>query len=151
MHKHVFLNYNITNMLLFTKQNIPKSYVQIFWSSTYSGFCHVQIEIKISLLLVSDLDTTPNLIVSGCFDRLLRVWTLPDCNLIRTIPAKHAINCVSVCDDLVAACSRTGKVAGSPNVIIWRISTGDLVRTLDVPSCCFVKVRWYLLLTTKVA
>ena len=142
MHKHVFLNYNITNMLLFTKQKIsPMFFVFVF------GFFdhHVQIDIKISLFLVSDLDTTPNLIVSGCFDRLLRVWTLPDCNLIRTIPAKHAINCVSVCDDLVAACSRTGKVAGTPNVIIWRISTGDLVRTLDVPSCCFVKVRWYLL------
>ena len=108
--------------------------------SLCSGICHVQIDIKISLFLVSDLDTTPNLIVSGCFDRLLRIWTLPDCNLIRTIPAKHAINCVSVCNDLVAACSRTGKVAGSPNVLIWRISTGDLVRSLDVPSCCFVKV-----------
>ena len=106
-----------------------------------SGFSHVRIASKIRLIfLVSDLDTTPNLIVSGCFDRLLRIWTLPDCNLIRTIPAKHAINCVSVCNDLVAACSRTGKVAGSPNVLIWRISTGDLVRSLDVPSCCFVKV-----------
>jgi len=89
--------------------------------------------------------------VSGCFDRLLRVWTLPDCNLIRTIPAKHAINCVSVCDDLVAACSRTGKVAGTPNVIIWRISTGDLVRTLDVPSCCFVKLDCDKLVTLVAA
>ena len=93
-------------------------------------------------ITVSDLDTSSEYIVSGCFDRIIRVWSFPDCRLIRTIEARHAINCVSVCDDLVATCSRTGCAASpsAPNVIIWRISTGDIVRTLDLPSCCFVKV-----------
>ena len=98
--------------------------------------------VYLSLITVSDLDTSSDFIVSGCFDRLLRVWSFPDCRLIRTIEARHAVNCVSVCDDLVATCSRTGCAASpsAPNVIIWRISTGDIIRTLDLPSCCFVKV-----------
>ena len=89
---------------------------------------------------VSDLDTSKDVIVSGCFDRLLRVWSFPDCNLRLTIDAKHAVNCVSVCKDLVATCSRTGKTAGVPNVLIWNVYTGDLVTSLDLSSACFVKV-----------
>ena len=57
------------------------------------------------------------------------------------IDAKHAVNCVSVCKELVATCSRTGKTAGQPNVIIWNVYTGDMVRSLDLSSACFVKVR----------
>ena len=51
----------------------------------------------LSLFLVSDLDTSSDVIVSGCFDRILRVWSFPDCEHLRTIDAKHAVNCVSVC------------------------------------------------------
>jgi len=102
---------------------------------------------------ISDLDTSSDFIVSGCFDRLLRVWSFPDCRLIRTIEARHAVNCVSVCGDLVATCSRTGCAASpsAPNVIIWRISTGDIIRTLDLPSCCFVKLDHDKLVTLVAA
>ena len=89
---------------------------------------------------VSDLDTSKDVIVSGCFDRLLRIWSFPDCNLRLTIDAKHAVNCVSVCKELAATCSRTGRSTGTPNVIIWNIFTGDMVRALDLPSACFVQV-----------
>ena len=94
----------------------------------------------IYFILVSDLDTSSDVIVSGCFDRILRVWSFPDCEHLRTIDAKHAVNCVSVCKELVATCSRTGKTAGQPNVIIWNVYTGDMVRSLDLSSACFVKV-----------
>ena len=50
----------------------------------------------IYFILVSDLDTSSDVIVSGCFDRILRVWSFPDCEHLRTIDAKHAVNCVSV-------------------------------------------------------
>ena len=43
------------------------------------------------------------MIVSGSFDRCLRVWSLPDCELLRTIDAKHPVNCVSVNGDVVAS------------------------------------------------
>jgi len=89
---------------------------------------------------ISDLDTSSDVIVSGCFDRILRVWSFPDCEHLRTIDAKHAVNCVSVCKELVATCSRTGKTAGQPNVIIWNVYTGDMVRSLDLSSACFVKL-----------
>ena len=52
---------------------------------------------KFFLFSVSDLDTSSDVIVSGCFDRILRVWSFPDCEHLRTIDAKHAVNCVSVC------------------------------------------------------
>ena len=90
--------------------------------------------------IVSDLDTSKDVIVTGCFDRLLRIWSFPECTLRLTIDAKHAVNCVSVCKELAATCSRTGRSSGTPNVIIWNIFTGDMVRALDLPSACFVQV-----------
>ena len=94
-------------------------------------------------ILVSDLDTSKDVIVTGCFDRLLRIWSFPDCSLRLTIDAKHAVNCVSVCKELAATCSRTGRSSGTPNVIIWNIFTGDMVRALDLPSACFVQVSCF--------
>ena len=89
---------------------------------------------------VSDLDTSADVIVSGCFDRLIRVWSFPDCQLKLTIEVKHAVNCVSVCNDLVASCSRTGRTIGVPNVMLWNIHNGQMIRALELPSACFVKV-----------
>lgn len=94
-----------------------------------------------AIVLVSDLDTSSEVIVSGCFDRLLRVWSFPDCQLQRTIETRHAVNCVSVCKELVATCSRTGRTAGVPNVIIWNVHTGQMAKSLDLSSACFVKVH----------
>ena len=93
--------------------------------------------------IVSDLDTSKDVIVTGCFDRLLRIWSFPDCSLRLTIDAKHAVNCVSVCKELAATCSRTGRSSGTPNVIIWNIFSGDMVRALDLPSACFVQVSCF--------
>jgi len=89
---------------------------------------------------ISDLDTSPDVIVTGCFDRLIRIWSFPDCELKRTIDAKHAVNCISVCKELAATCSRTGRSTGTPNVIIWNIYTGDMVKSLELPSACFVQL-----------
>ena len=52
---------------------------------------------------VSDLDTKDDVIVSGGFDKTLKVWSLPDCQLLRTIDAKHPVNCVSVHGDVAAS------------------------------------------------
>ena len=67
------------------------------WGSEYYLGEILKFEINLGFnTLVSDLDTSSDVIVSGCFDRILKVWSFPDCQLLRTIDAKHVVNCVSV-------------------------------------------------------
>ena len=91
---------------------------------------------------VSDLATNKDYIVSGCFGRRLKVWSFPTCEFIRTIDTGHAVNCVDVHENLAATCSRTGKRQQvlMPNVKLWDLTSGNCIRSFDLPSACFVQV-----------
>ncbi len=97
--------------------------------------------------VVSDLDTTPTRLVTGCFGGQIKIWSLEqqgilDCPssdlrdplpLLHTVSAGHAVNCVCACAEarLVASCSRTGRRDGGEavaNVGLWDMDTGEKVR-----------------------
>ena len=119
-------------------------------------------------MIVSDLSASPKEIVTGCFGRKLKVWDFPSCDLRLSIDTGeanfklfvsvkatikmsscvalgHAVNCVSLWGDVAATCSRTGKRQQdmSPNVRLWDVNTGACLKSLDLPSACFVQVHWH--------
>ena len=96
---------------------------------------------------VSDLDTTPTRLVTGCFAGQIKIWSLEqgiiDCPsssdlrdplpLLHTVSAGHAVNCVCACAEarLAASCSRTGRRDGgeaAANVGLWDMDTGEELR-----------------------
>ena len=112
---------------------------------------------------VSDLEASENELYSGSLSGHIRSWSLPTCSLLLDIDAGHAVNCISVHDGIIASCSRYGtdlckrparfccialrhfrtgkqRPRGS-NVTLWDASTGLPLRTIDLPSACYVKVR----------
>ncbi len=94
--------------------------------------------------VVSDLDTTPTRLVTGCFGGQIKIWSLEDeidsssnirepLPLLHTLSAGHAVNCVCACAEarLAASCSRTGRRDGgeeADNVGLWDMDTGEEVR-----------------------
>ena len=109
------------------------------------------------ICLVSDVDSNNEMFISGCFGCRLNVWSFPACQKLQSIKACHPINCVSIeqhpvsklnttsgCRSILAAtCSRTGKINSfSPNVVLWNIVSGDCLKKFDLPSACFVQVRF---------
>ncbi len=102
---------------------------------------------KLIFCTVSDLDTTPTRLVTGCFGGQIKIWSLEQgiidssppsdlrdpLPLLHTVSAGHAVNCVCACAEarLVASCSRTGRRDGgeaAANVGLWDMDTGDEVR-----------------------
>ena len=79
------------------------------WPKSLKSICLLQSDFTVNpvstifCLLVSDLDSDYDVIVSGSFDRKIRVWSFPDCDLVREIDAKHPVNCVSVYGNVAAS------------------------------------------------
>ena len=106
------------------------------------------------------MDSNKEMFISGCFGCRLNVWSFPSCERIHSIKTCHPINCVSIEQHprtaagfsnsgnktvLAATCSRTGKINSfSPNVVLWNVVTGECVKKFDLPSACFVQVRFQL-------
>ncbi len=108
---------------------------------------------------VSDIDSAPGIIASGCLGKEISLWSLPDCGHLKTIETTHSVNCVSLKADekIVVSSSRTGNQPNhndgfkTANVIIWCTETGDALKELDVPSCCYVVIDKHKLLCLTAA
>ncbi len=111
---------------------------------------------------VSDLDTTPTRLVTGCFGGQIKIWSLeqgiidsPSSDirdplpLLHTLSAGHAVNCVCACAEarLVASCSRTGRRDGgeaAANVGLWDMDTGEEVRLRGKKTNCRIFKGFFL-------
>jgi len=45
---------------------------------------------------LTDIAISKDVLASASFDGIVKIWHLPNCNLIKSIQLNHAINCISV-------------------------------------------------------
>jgi len=118
------------------------------------GECKFTIEDNCHVLWPSCVKFSPNTanptVVSGGWDKLVKVWSLTNCKLIRDF-AGHSgyLNAVSVSPD-GSLCASGGS---DQNAILWDLNDGKQLYSLEAGSVinalCFSPIRYWLCAATE--